>query len=195
MNYHYLIFIGVLAQFISVLSYIKAMMRGEAKPNRVSWFFWIIAPLIGSIAAFMAGVRWALVPVIMSWFGPFLVFSFSLFNKQAYWKLQPFDYWCAVFSGLALLLWGLTKQPLVAIIFSVLADFLAAIPTIIKARKFPETEKFGPYLAGAFSATLSLLIVKSWLLTEILFPAYLIFVNLLIVLAICVKFKARRVKF
>jgi len=48
-----------LSAFILVLSgisYIGATIRGESQPNRVTWFFWALAPIIGSIAAFTKGV-------------------------------------------------------------------------------------------------------------------------------------------
>jgi len=105
----YLVLVGVIVQLWGIAYYVKDIIGGKVKPNRVTWFMWSIAPLIATIAAISKGVTWAVVPVFMSGFGPFIVFIFTLFNKQSYWKLEIFDYLCGIFSLLALILWGITR--------------------------------------------------------------------------------------
>ena len=126
----YLVIIAALVALFACLSYIRSMFRGEAKPNRVSWLMWSIAPMIGTAAALSDGVRWAALPVFMAGFSPLLIFIFSFVTKKAYWKLEPFDYVCGSFSALALILWGVTKEPNIAIAFSIASDGFAAVPTI-----------------------------------------------------------------
>jgi hypothetical protein len=69
-----------------------------------------------------------------------MVIGASFYNPHAYWKIEKLDYICGIFSLLALLLWVITNEPLVAIIFAIISDILASIPTIIKAWKFPKSE-------------------------------------------------------
>lgn len=180
----YLVFLGAAVQLIGIWSYIKDTVRGDAKPNRVSWLLWSIAPLIGTAAAISDGVSWAVLPVFMSGFGPLLVFIASFVNKNSYWKLEKFDYWCGALSLIALVLWWVTKIPEVAILFAILSDGLAAVPTIIKAWKYPETENAGPFTAGLFNSLTSFAAVKMWNFSNIAFPIYLVIVNITIALAI-----------
>lgn len=180
----YLVILGAVVQLIGIWSYIKDTVRGDAKPNRVSWLIWSIAPLIGTAAAISDGVTWVVLPVFMSGFGPLLVFIASFVNKNSYWKLEKFDYWCGALSLLALLLWWITKMPEVAILFAILSDGLAGIPTLVKAWKYPETENAGPFTAGLFSTLTSFAAVKIWNFSSIAFPIYLIFINVSIALAI-----------
>jgi hypothetical protein len=180
----YLVFLGAAVQLVGIWSYIKDTVRGDAKPNRVSWLLWSIAPLIGTAAAISDGVTWAILPVFMSGFGPFLVFIASFVNKNSYWKLEKFDYWCGALSLLALLLWWITKIPEVAILFAILSDGLAAIPTLVKSWKYPETENAGPFTAGLFNSLTSFAAVKMWNFSSIAFPIYLVIVNISIALAI-----------
>ena len=114
----------------------------------------------------------------MAGFGPLLVLLASFINKKAYWKLEKFDYVCGLCSILALALWGITKQPVVAIIFSILSDGFAAIPTLIKSWKYPETETVNAYAAGLFCALTSFVAVKMWSFSEVAFPVYLVLLNL-----------------
>ena len=81
----------------------------------------------------------------MAGFLPLLIFLSSFVNKNSYWKLKKLDYICLALAVLALILWKITNNPLLAIIFSILADFFAALPLIIKIYKFPETETISAY--------------------------------------------------
>ncbi|MBX4187487.1 MAG: hypothetical protein KW802_04560 [Candidatus Doudnabacteria bacterium] len=183
----YLVLLGVVVQLYGVFSYIKDTLRGKTKPNKVTWFLWSIAPLIASAAALSSGVRWAVIPVFMSGFGPLLVFIGSFFNKNAYWKLGTLDYICGFFSLLALFLWWFTKEPAIAIIFAILSDGIAAVPTIIKAWSHPETETAAPYATGMFNALTGFAAISVWNFSQYAFPIYLLLANGSLLLAIYKK--------
>lgn len=180
----YLVFIGATSQLVGIYSYIKGTVRGDTKPNRVSWLLWTIAPFIGTAAALANGVEWAVLPVFMSGFGPLLVFIASFINKNSYWKLERFDYWCGLLSLIALILWGITKIPEIAITFAIASDGLAAVPTLVKSWKYPETENAGPFTAGIFSSLTSFAAIKMWIFSAYAFPIYLVIINIFITLAI-----------
>jgi hypothetical protein len=194
-GFTYLIFIGALAQFLGALSYIKETIAGRTKPNKVTWLLWAIAPMIGTFAAISSGVSWAILPVFMAGFSPLLVFIVSFWNKKSYWKLSKIDYGCGILSVLALILWAITKQPLVAISFAIMSDGLAALPTVIKTWKQPETEHPTIFAATVFSSILGIIIAKSIRFEEIGFQIYLIFICTLLVFLIYRKqIRAWRIK-
>ena len=180
----YLVIAAAVASVLAASVYIRAMFKGDAKPNRVSWFMWAIAPFIATAAEVSSGVTWAALPVFMAGFSPFLIFTASFATKKAYWKLSSFDYACGVLSVLALILWLLTKEPNVAIVFAIASDGLASIPTLTKAWAAPKTESIWPYVTGVFGALTSLAAVAAWTFSGYAFPAYLVVTNLLTVIAI-----------
>jgi hypothetical protein len=177
-----LVFVAAAGSFIAALVYIRSMFRGQTKPNRVTWFMWSVAPFVATAAAVSNGVGWAVIPVFMSGFSPFLIFTASFFSKKAYWKLTSFDYACGALSGLAVVLWYVTSNANVAIIFAVVSDALAAVPTLIKAWRNPKTESPWPYIIGTFSPMTSYLVAASWAFSELAFPSYLIIINTLLLL-------------
>lgn len=180
----YLVIIGAIVGLAGTFSYIKDTLRGNTKPNKVTWLLWSVAPLIATFAALSDGVRWSVLPVFMAGFGPLLVFISSFVNKNAYWKLEKFDYICGLFSVLALVLWGITKEPVIAIIFAIASDGFAAVPTLLKAWKYPETETANAYVAGLFNALTSFPAIKVWNFSSYAFPVYLIIANILLVIAV-----------
>ncbi len=181
-----LLILGAIVNIIGISSYIFNTLKGRTKPNRVTWLLWSIAPMIAFFAAISEGITWGALPTFMSGFGPLLVFISSFLNKNAYWKLTATDYICGAMSVIALILWGITKEANLAIIFAILSDGLAAIPTIIKARKDPFSETITPYIVGMLFQSLTFLMVKNWEFSEFGFSAYLIIVNIIISLTIII---------
>jgi hypothetical protein len=151
---------------------------------------WSVAPLIGTAAALSKGVRWAVLPVFMAGFCPLLVFVSSFVNRQGHWALNRRDYACGACSLLALILWLMTRQPDIAIVFAIASDALAALPTLLKAWSHPGTETASAYLLAFASAATSFAAVEHWTFAEWAFPAYLLVVNGTVVLAVA-RGKAR----
>ncbi len=178
-----LVFAAAFTSLVAAALYIRSMFRGKAKPNRVTWLMWSIAPFIATAAAASSGVTWAAVPVFMTGFAPFLIFTASFFTKKAYWKLAAFDYICGALSAVALVLWFLTMEPDLAIILAVASDALAAVPTLTKAWRSPETESVWPFITGIFNASVSLVVAVVWTFAEVAFPIYLVAVNVLLIFA------------
>ena len=138
----FFLLIGIsILQFVGVLVYVRNTLLGHSQPNRVTFFLWALIPAIALFAGFAKGESWALLPVFMAGFGPLLIFFSSFFNPQAYWKLRLLDYICGVLSVLAVILWIISGSPFIAVVFAILSDGLASIPTLVKSWRFPETEK------------------------------------------------------
>ncbi|MDO8490229.1 MAG: hypothetical protein Q7S47_02315 [bacterium] len=147
-------------------------------------FFWGLAPLIGSAAAFSNGVRWAALPVFMVGFGPMVVFISSFVIKNSKWRLTIFDYACGVCCVLALILWWATKNPTWALVLSIIGDAFAGLPTLIKSFKYPETETGMAYVCGMLNVLTSFFAFKTWGFFELAFPLYILCLNSLLLAAI-----------
>lgn len=180
-------FVAAAVTLIGASAYIRSMFKGQTKPNRVTWGMWSIAPFIATVAALSNNVGWAVLPVFMSGFSPFLVFTASFFNKKAYWKLSSFDYICGIISGLAIVMWIITNDPKLAITFSIISDALAAVPTLMKVWHNPETESIWPFIIGVFSPITSFVVAASWGFSEVAFPTCLVVINFLLVFSMLKK--------
>lgn len=173
----YLVIVGAIVQLFGVFWYIKETLRGQTKPNKVTWLMWSAAPFIATAAALSDGVSWAVLPVFMSGFGPFLVLLASFVNPKACWKIEHFDYICGFCSILALLLWWITKEPSIAIALAIVSDGFAATPTLIKCWRYPETETAAAYSTGLFNSLTSFAAIRIWSFSEYAFPVYLVIIN------------------
>lgn len=182
---HQLVVVSVLVSFAGAAVYVRDMIRGRTKPNRVSWFLWGIVPVISAVASLSVGADpWATVRVLVAGLVPLLIFFISFFNPQGYWKLTRFDYACGAFSVIALALWGFADSPRVAILLLATADGFAALPTILKAWQFPETETGWPFIAGLVAVLLVLPSIPVWNVENSAFQIYLIVANIALVFSV-----------
>ncbi len=179
-----IIYIGVIINLIGQILYLRSIIAGNTKPNLVSWFIWSLAPFIGVFFALKAGAGLSVLPVFMAGFGPFMVMVLSILRKNAYWKLTTFDLICGAFSLAALVLYVITHNLGISILFAILSDGLAAVPTITKLWKFPETESASIYFGGIVSNIIGLLVIKNWSFTIYSFGIYFVLINTIIVFCI-----------
>ena len=180
----YLVIVAALVSLTAASVYIRSMFKGNTIPNRVTWLMWAIAPLIATVASISNGAGLAVLPVLMSGLCPLLIFIASFFTRKAYWKLSKLDYLCGILSAMAIVLWYLTKEPNLAIVLSIISDAFAALPTLRKAWINPETESIWPYLTGVFGPMTSFVVATVWSFSELAFPAYLVIINILLVVAV-----------
>ncbi len=178
----YIIYLSIPAYFFAYSLYVKDIFYGNTRPNLVSWSLWTLAPFIGVFLQIKAGAGLSWIPLFTAGFGPLVVVIVSLFHKNSYWKINTFDIICGIFSLLALVLYLLTHNLGLSILFAILSDLFAFIPTFIKGWKSPETETSSVYYISIFSNVLALLIIKSWIFTIYSFSIYLLIANIIMMI-------------
>lgn len=178
------VIIGVVLQTLGSWSYLVDTLKGRVKPNKVSWLLWSIAPLIAFVAMVQQGVGIQSLVTFIVGFVPLVIFIASFFNKEATWEISKLDIICGTFSVLGLVFWLVTKVGNVAIFFSLIADALASIPTVVKSYKFPETENATIFIFGIVNSVIGVLTITEWNFETYAFPIYLVVVNTLLVFLI-----------
>lgn len=173
------VFLAVALNLTGGLSYLIDTLKGKAKPNKVSWLLWGLAPMIAFAAQIIQGVGLVSLMTFTVGFSPVIIFFASFLNKKADWKITRFDLICGALSIIGLILWGYTRVGNWAILFSILSDFLAGVPTIIKAYKYPETENYQAYLFAGIAAVITLLTIKQWDFAHSSFAIYIFGFNLI----------------
>ncbi len=174
------VILGTLIGASGAFAYLRETLRGTVKPNRVSFLLWSIAPIIAFAAQVKQGVGLESLMTLSTGVLPLMTFAASFANKNAEWKITRFDIACGCLSVAGLILWLITKVGNVAIFFSIVADGLAALPTIVKAYNHPETELAWPWLATCVGVLLTLLTLNELTFANSGFIVYIFVVNLII---------------
>lgn len=181
------VILGVILQSFGGFSYFVDTIKGKVQPNKVSWLLWSIAPLVAFAAEISQGVGIQSLTTFIVGFVPLVIFISSFTNKKAEWKLGRLDIICGILSFLGIILWYITKVGNIAILFAIIADGLAALPTIVKSYSYPETENDLVYLFGVVNAGIGLLAIQTWNFEHYGFPAYLLLVTT--ILTVLIRFK------
>lgn len=175
------IYFAALLNLCGATVYIVATLQGKTRPNRVSWFMWALAPMVATAAMLTQGVGVGALTTFTSGFGPLLIFIASFVNAKSYWKLTRFDITCGVLSLLGLILWLITRTGNIALLFSILADGLAVLPTLSKTYKDPTSESYTAFTLSGIASLITLLTIQTWTFEYFAFPLYLMTVCFTIV--------------
>ena len=171
----FLVVVSTLLMFWGGYGYLRDTLAGRTKPNRVSWSLWALAPLISLGAAFDADADiWASVRVLVGGVVPGVIFLASFINKNSYWRLRRFDWFCGGLSLAALVFWQLADSPLVAVLLATTANTLATVPTFWKAWNYPDTESRLIFITSFLSAILIIPAIPVWTIANSAFQMGLI---------------------
>ncbi|MBI1862853.1 hypothetical protein HYS00_01895 [Candidatus Microgenomates bacterium] len=176
MQWHQIV--GILAGIISLVSgipYVRDILKGTTKPNAVSWGGWFLLTLIATFAQFSSGASWSVILIITETIKVGIIFLLALkYGVQEYTKL---DWVCLALGLLAVVLWKLTNQPVLAIVLAVIADLIMAYPTFVKSFYEPYTETASAFVIAAVAALLSVVSTQIYDSANLIYPVYLILAN------------------
>jgi hypothetical protein len=167
------VLLGALAAFVSFIAgfvYIVDILRGRAKPHRVTW--WVLGLLNCAIAAsyYASGATTTILLPLEFGISFLIIGVLSIKLGEGQW--QSVDSYCIVGAIAGIALWWFTRSAPFALGVFVAIDLLALIPTMIKAYLRPWTEDSSAWLLGAIAAFLNVLAINAWSLQVSLYPLY-----------------------
>jgi hypothetical protein len=185
------VIIGFILNLWGCAVYARDTIKGKTKPNRITWFMWTLAPTIAFVAEINKGVGLISIMTLSIGLGPLIVLLASFSCKKSYWKLRQTDYLCGLLSLLGLALWIIYRDANIAIVFSIAADIFAALPTLAKSYRHPETESVEAYWPTILNAGITLLAIDTWTVANYGFPIYTFIINVVFVAFIQFKLGLR----
>jgi hypothetical protein len=173
----YFAFVGAAVASLGGLYYLYETITGKTKPNRITWLLWGLFPMIIFVAQKAQGVEGLSWVSFAAGLTPFLVLLASFLNKKAYWKTEPKDYYLMAAAVFGILLWLITDNANLAILFALVADLMAGLPTVIKSYHHPETESWVAYAISAVGFGLGILAIQTFSFENFAFVCYLFIIN------------------
>ena len=153
--------VGAVIGSLGGFYYLYETIVGRTQPNRITWLLWGIFPMIIFVAQRAQGVEGLSWTSFVAGFTPLLVVAASFVNRKAYWKTERRDYYLMAAAVVGIILWAVTDDPNLALLFSLLADMLAGIPTLIKSYRHPQSESWLAYAISTVGFGISLLSVQT----------------------------------
>jgi len=128
---------GVMA-LVQVIPYVISILHGHTKPERTTYFIWLILSLVTTTSYIAVGARTTIWTGIAYTFTALLIFGLSI--KHGMGGFSTFDVVCFFLAMGGIVMWVCTKDALLTLYFGMFVSFIAYLPTIKKAYFLPETE-------------------------------------------------------
>lgn len=183
---------GKVAGIISLVAfipYIFAVLRGETKPNRTTWWIWTVVGLMLGASYYSSGANHTIWVPVSYIIGPFVIAILSIKYGEGGWT--RFDRNCLLGAGVSVVLWWIFSSPLVALLINLFIDLMGALPTIRKAYYEPESEDRTAWALFFAGNIVNLFAVETtWTFAIYVYPIYMVLVSGII--AILVLARRRR---
>lgn len=188
-RYIALVISGVFS-LIAIFPYINDILRRHTKPNAVSAILWTVLECIALAAQIDSGASLSLFVVIVLVFYTGSIAILALVG-YGYSHYTWFDALCGFLCVIAIVLWQVTGNPLLAIVFAILADICATLPTLKKVWVDPESEHAGAWLYISLAMMFGALATDIYDTANLAFPTYMALMSFLI---FSVTFAGQRTK-
>lgn len=128
---------GVMA-IAQVIPYLVSIFRGHTKPERTTYFIWLILEGVTVSSYISTGARTTIWTGIAYTFTALIIFMLSI--KYGMGGFSMFDIVCFLLAMAGIGLWLSTRDAFLTLYFGTFVSFIAYLPTIKKAYFLPETE-------------------------------------------------------
>ncbi len=183
--------IGIIAGLLSFSAYflyITSMIRGQCKPNRMTWWALTAIGFGVAISYYVSGARQTMWVALAYVAGPLVISLLSFKYGEGGWgRLEKFCLFGVVAS---FLLWWIFKSSVVALVVNLLVDFFALIPTIAKSISLPGGEDRIAWAIETSACVINLFALEQWSFSLAVYPVYLIIINTFITVLLFVPRKS-----
>lgn len=162
--------------------YIQDILKGQTRPNAVSFSLWTILQGEVLLAQLEAGASWSIAVVIILTFATTFVTVLALVG-YGYRDYGYIDLFCFIIAiGAALILWA---KPAASIFIAIIGDLCAYLPIYKKIYGDPKSEYLPAWILMTIAAILGALSASPPDIPNLAFPIYVAMANgLVVVLAL-----------
>lgn len=169
------LFLSALLPLLSPIPYIRSILHGDAKPHRTTRLVILATSCLTTVSLIIQHDNTAIWLSLVSTIQAITIFTLSIKFGMGGWSIR--DIACLTVAGIGILAWQTTDNPAMAVYFSVLADFIGMLPTIIKTYHLPKTELWYFFAIDTLAGICNLLAMKEYTIQAVIFPLYIVCIN------------------
>jgi len=176
--------IAGIISFIAYTKYIISVFQGKTKPSRSTWWILTFVGILIFASSYSLEAKESMWIQLSYVIGPFIIGIQSLFPKYGYGTgLLKIDKICLFGSLTCILLWILFNSPLIALLGSIVVDFIGLIPTIKKSYTDPQEEDPVAWGMEMFASIINALGISVWFTLvskDWIYSLYLLIINFIV---------------
>lgn len=166
--------LGILSGGLAVASaipYIYSSIKGSVRPSVVSQSLWLVLQIFQIYLISSNGFTWSLAVLIGTTINVVMFLMLGLFGK-GYTDISIYDIVCIMVFFASLAIWLTSGNAITALIMSLVAEFSALIPTLIKTYLIPESESRVAWAILFAGSVLSIMSSTNFSTLDIILPVY-----------------------
>jgi hypothetical protein len=168
-------FISGILCLLAYVPYIVNILSCKTKPQRMSWFLWLVLGIISLASQASLGATYSLVLAYILTLGSLVIFLLSI--KYGTGGFTARDIWALLFSIAGLVIWLMTNMPLISLAINIAIGSVGALLTIKKTIEHPGSETAITWLLASVAGLASLVSTGHLRLGLIAYPLYIILTN------------------
>jgi len=187
--------IGIISAVLNVstmVPYVYAVVRGEARPNRATWIIWAFLSWVIFLASAASGAHATLFWLGSAAFNGTLVAGLSFWRGN--WQKSNLELSCLAAGILGVIIWYFTHHAYYSVYVGIVVDVIAVAPTVKKVRQLPKSEPIIAWTIGFAAAILNAIAIDSWRPVILLPPLVVLVWHLLVLTPMYRDVIERRVK-
>lgn len=171
-----------------VIPYSYEIVKGKVRPNRVSWFLWLILGVASLLVVLKAGGRHEVIFNLFFVIGEGIVFLLALWRGETGFK--KVDAIALTGGLLSFVCLFVLADPLWTLLAVVVTDLFGFIPTWAKSWRDPASESLVTYTITFWACLFGYLAVADGALIYYLYPLYLMIGNGVLVVILIYRKRA-----
>lgn len=168
----YKIVIAALAAIISLsnlIYYITNVLFGKTKPHLYTWLIWGLVTIIAGLGQIVSGGGLGGYYTLLVAFNCFTIAIIAFFKGEK--NIVAFDKYCLIACLISIVLWPLTKAPLLSVILVTLIDTVGFLPTLRKSFRKPHEENLISFMLYALTYAMSIIALENYNFITVFYPA------------------------
>ncbi len=164
-------YIGIISAVVGLsasIPYVPSIIKGETKPNRVSWGIWTALGFVLALSYQGIGAESTSWLAWVFFINPLIVFSLSFKYGVGGW--ERLDKICLTGVVFAVCLWFFSPSWSLGV--SIAVDLFALIPTLYKTWHKPKEENMMGWLIITIASVINLFAIDSFQLGIVIYPIY-----------------------
>jgi len=173
---------GILAGVLQALfyvPYIRDVLAGTTRPHRGSWGIWLTLSVIVLASQRADGGRWSLLVVVAQLVGAVVILLLAV--RRGVGGASRLDLALLAVAGAGVAGWFLAGDPTIATVCVVMADCVAVVMMLPKTYADPYSETLSAFAFSVVSGVLAMVAVGSLDVGLLLYPAYFVVADTVII--------------
>jgi hypothetical protein len=166
----------------SFVPYARDILKGRVKPSRSARLMMVLLLSVSLLQQHALGSGWLLAITMGDTIGAVAILILSF--KRGIGGLGRLDLICYILLAVDILVWISTRNALLALHLSILADVIAMTPVFIKTWRQPWTETRLFFMLGVIAPVLNIIGAGKYTYGVLLLPVYIALTNLFEVILI-----------